>query len=161
MPWIHDDSSRCFYCDLEFGTVISPNSKPLIKTKDHIIPKSRNGSGRTLNKIYACMDYNGLKSNRTPEEFTAYLYERIGKIEAGDGKKTGKYSIERLSKILANNNKLIDAIEKYKWKLTNDTHNKPPPKSHYVKKRKKKKLKAIIKELGLDNLNLRDKNQKT
>jgi len=118
MPFKLNNDTHCFYCESEFGTIVTLNGKKLIKTKDHLIPKSRGGVTRDLNLRRCCQDCNVLKGNKNPEEFLDKLYYLIGLIMEGKGIKTDKYPIKRLRIILKNNIRLIDQIASYKHKLT-------------------------------------------
>ena len=55
----HQNRHRCFYC--------GQRGKQL--TLDHIIPKSRGGTGRVANLTAACKKCNDRKDSRLPEEF--------------------------------------------------------------------------------------------
>jgi len=64
---------RCFYCDKQLS-----RQK---KTRDHLTPKSRNGSNRPNNIVDACRDCNNLKGCLTLEEFRVVIAFRFGVIE--------------------------------------------------------------------------------
>lgn len=119
MPYVYSSpQDRCIYCKGIFGQIMYEGQEPLIKTRDHVIPKFKGGNNRDLNKVYACRDCNNLKGHKTPEEFTQYLYDLIGGAPGNAFFKPEKFPIERLRMILINNNKLIDTIASYKKKLT-------------------------------------------
>lgn len=119
MPYVYSSpQDRCIYCEGIFAQVMYEGQKPLIKTRDHIIPKYKGGNNRDLNKVYACNDCNHLKGHKTPEEFTQYLYDLIGRVSGNNPFKPKKFPVDRLRIILINNNKLIDKIVSYKRKLT-------------------------------------------
>jgi len=61
---------RCFYCDKLLSR--------LKKTRDHLQPKSRNGSNRPNNIVNACRDCNILKGCLTLEEFRVVIAFRHG-----------------------------------------------------------------------------------
>lgn len=64
---------RCFYCDRQLS-----RQK---KTRDHVIPKSRNGSNRPNNIVDSCRDCNCLKGQLTLEEFRVVIAFRFGLVE--------------------------------------------------------------------------------
>jgi hypothetical protein len=61
---------RCFYCDKQLS-----RQK---KTRDHLTPKSRNGSNAPRNIVDACRDCNVLKGCLTLEEFRVVIAFRFG-----------------------------------------------------------------------------------
>jgi 5-methylcytosine-specific restriction endonuclease McrA len=64
-------SRHCHYC----GELASDNSLH----RDHVKPKSRGGSNRARNLVYACGTCNSIKGNRTVEESrTRLLQKKIG-----------------------------------------------------------------------------------
>lgn len=65
----------CAYCGEQEASTI-----------DHMIPKSRGGSGKYKNLIGACLDCNNAKSDMTPDEFREAFF-------AGRG---GQFYFERL-----------------------------------------------------------------
>lgn len=54
------DNYTCMYC----GNFFSPS----VLTRDHVIPRSRNGPDRWTNVVAACKRCNSAKGARTPEE---------------------------------------------------------------------------------------------
>ena len=64
---------RCFYCDRKLS-----RQK---KTRDHMQPKSRNGSSARHNIVDACRDCNGTKGCLTLEEFRVVMAYRFGVLE--------------------------------------------------------------------------------
>jgi 5-methylcytosine-specific restriction endonuclease McrA len=64
---------RCFYCDKQLS-----RQK---KTRDHLTPKSRNGSNRPNNIVDACRDCNQLKGSLTLEEFRVVIAFRFGVVQ--------------------------------------------------------------------------------
>lgn len=64
---------RCFYCD----KILSRQRK----TRDHVIPKSRNGSNRPNNIVDACRYCNALKGCLNLEEFRVVIAFRLGVIK--------------------------------------------------------------------------------
>jgi 5-methylcytosine-specific restriction endonuclease McrA len=65
--------TRCFYCD-------RPLSRTK-KTRDHLQPKSRNGSNQPRNIVDACRQCNCLKGQLTLEEFRVVIAYRFGLVE--------------------------------------------------------------------------------
>jgi 5-methylcytosine-specific restriction endonuclease McrA len=63
---------RCFFCDKQLS-----RQK---KTRDHLIPKSRNGSNARSNIVDACRDCNNLKGCLTLEEFRVVIAYRFGLV---------------------------------------------------------------------------------
>ncbi len=64
---------RCFYCD----RVLSRTRK----TRDHLQPKSRNGSNRPHNIVDCCRECNNLKGCLTLEEFRVVIAYRFGIVD--------------------------------------------------------------------------------
>jgi 5-methylcytosine-specific restriction endonuclease McrA len=64
---------RCFYCDKQLS-----RQK---KTRDHMQPRSRNGSNAPRNIVDACRDCNSLKGCLTLEEFRVVIAFRFGIIK--------------------------------------------------------------------------------
>jgi len=127
-------SNKCFYCEYTFGSPVTKRGIILIKTRDHIIPNSKNGNSSMLNIVYACHQCNHLKADRLPEEFSNFLKVKIIQMQKGLGSYRNM-SIQRIGTILLNNTKLIDTIEPYKHKLlksykfNSETKNKPTKKA--------------------------------
>src|ERR1700743_774403 len=71
MDQVLSKGNICFYCEREYGSVVRGN--PLLRTKDHIIPISKNGNNSKLNILYCCHKCNGLKGSLTPTEFIEKL----------------------------------------------------------------------------------------
>lgn len=61
---------RCYFCDKQLS-----RQK---KTRDHLTPKSRNGSNARNNIVDACRDCNNLKGCLTLEEFRVVIAYRFG-----------------------------------------------------------------------------------
>jgi 5-methylcytosine-specific restriction endonuclease McrA len=61
---------RCFYCDRQLS-----RQK---KTRDHMTPKSRNGSSAPRNIVDACRPCNNLKGCLTLDEFRMVIAYRMG-----------------------------------------------------------------------------------
>lgn len=76
-------SPRCFYCD----RMLSRNKK----TRDHLTPKSRNGSNRPQNLVDCCRECNTLKGCLTLEEFRVVIAYRYGYIQKLEYKFPGEY----------------------------------------------------------------------
>jgi len=98
-------AKTCFYCERPMGAA-SVGGKVLLRTKDHIIPRSKGGHSGKTNILYCCHMCNGAKSNLTPDEFAKWLDR---KIDSTIGKRQkGLYSV-----MLENTRKLIIAIAPY------------------------------------------------
>ena len=81
-------SGRCFYCGIK---LVKGNT-----TYDHIIPKSKNGTGRKNNLCACCKGCNVIKLNHSKEylrdvlkeilEIDSFMfyYEKIGLIKEGE-----------------------------------------------------------------------------
>lgn len=65
--------ARCFYCD----RILSRTKK----TRDHLTPKSRQGSNKPHNIVFACRACNNLKGCLTLEEFRVVVALRFGVID--------------------------------------------------------------------------------
>jgi len=61
---------NCYYCERPFG---EPKCNPRLRTKDHVIPVSEGGTNNQLNIRYACKHCNGLKGNKTLEQFAMQI----------------------------------------------------------------------------------------
>jgi 5-methylcytosine-specific restriction endonuclease McrA len=72
----------CFYC----GKQLTPRKK----TRDHIIPKSRNGSNKKYNIVDACRPCNQLKGSLDLQEFRAVMAYRHGLLPAIEWKFPGE-----------------------------------------------------------------------
>ena len=70
------NGTHCWFCDREFGkdrTKTHGISNILIRTKEHIIPKSIIKYGDVRNYIASCSDCNGLKANCNAKQFAIKL----------------------------------------------------------------------------------------
>lgn len=68
--------THCWYCDRIYGkdrNIYIKTNNPLLRTIDHIYPRSKRGLDSADNKIGCCEDCNNLKANRTPLEFVELL----------------------------------------------------------------------------------------
>jgi hypothetical protein len=128
------DSNKCFYCEYTFGSPVKYKGIILIKTKDHIIPISRDGNSSILNIVYACHQCNHLKGNRLPNEFSDFLKVKITQMQKGLGSYRNM-TIQRIGTIVLNNDKLIGIIEPYKHKLLKTYKFKSVPKNPIKKKK--------------------------
>jgi hypothetical protein len=63
---------RCFYCDKQLTRKT--------KTRDHMQPKSRNGSSAPRNIVDSCRECNCLKGKLTLEEFRVVIAYRFGLV---------------------------------------------------------------------------------
>lgn len=60
---------HCYYCEIKIFPY-EPGLKPeVLLTEDHIIPRSKGGSGSFANKVNSCPKCNSLKSNLELEQF--------------------------------------------------------------------------------------------
>lgn len=93
---INFNSTRCCYCERRFDD-------KLIKTKEHIVPKSKGGKNNLYNLIYACYECNNLRSNMDFIEFKNYVKSIL---ENNKSIKLKSYSFNRidLNKIYNNIN---------------------------------------------------------
>lgn len=106
---------KCFYCERELNdkSDIEPENPWLDLTKDHVIPKSKGGSGDIRNIRICCAQCNKLKADRTPEEFQEFLEDRIANGKYGNG----LYRRATFVRILENVKHLIKAIEPHRSKI--------------------------------------------
>jgi 5-methylcytosine-specific restriction endonuclease McrA len=79
--------SRCFYCDRQLSRTK--------RTRDHLQPKSRNGSNRPHNIVDACRECNNLKGCLTLEEFRVVIAYRFGLVEKPKFKFPGELRRQR------------------------------------------------------------------
>lgn len=91
------NKGECFYCGEE---LFDSN-----RTKDHVIPKSKNGILSNDNKVWCCIKCNKLKADLTPEEFHEVLSFLMRRLKS-DYQTTMNY--------YDNIFKRIDVIVKYK-----------------------------------------------
>lgn len=78
-------TDHCYYCERKFGyQKPGPecSRKPLIRTKDHIVPVSKGGNNSSYNIVYCCFDCNHLKGDLTLEEFIEKINKFISKTKA-------------------------------------------------------------------------------
>jgi 5-methylcytosine-specific restriction endonuclease McrA len=78
---------RCFYCD----RMLSRTKK----TRDHLIPKSRNGTNQSHNIVNACRQCNCLKGQLTLDEFRMVIAYRSGVVEKPKFKFPGELRRQR------------------------------------------------------------------
>ncbi len=72
--------THCWYCDRMFYFARSVRFRGiLIRTKEHIQPKSRGGHNYLINQIAACQDCNHLKGSFTLKEFIHFLRSQCPK----------------------------------------------------------------------------------
>lgn len=100
-------STYCFYCERPFGRV---GGVVRLRTKDHIIPRSKRGRDLPINYLSACKRCNGLKSDMTPEQFAAHLRFLL----SGSPKNISKKTIQL---ILKNTEELILKIAPYRHEM--------------------------------------------
>lgn len=65
------DKNKCFYCDTGLVPVraLRNGAVGMARTKEHIVPKSKGGSSKPENLVYACSRCNGKRGNLDLEEF--------------------------------------------------------------------------------------------
>jgi 5-methylcytosine-specific restriction endonuclease McrA len=56
------NSTRCCYCERKFD-------EKLLKTKEHVIPKSKGGDNSKYNLVWACVECNCFRGNKDFVEF--------------------------------------------------------------------------------------------
>jgi len=66
-------SIRCPICEQIYGTKDERTNKSIIKTKDHIVPKSKGGSNHRFNIFYMCGLCNVKKGDLSLYEFIQLL----------------------------------------------------------------------------------------
>lgn len=54
------ERGRCFWCNKEL-TINGP--RDVAPTKDHVLPRSKGGTGKITNLVLSCHDCNGAKGN--------------------------------------------------------------------------------------------------
>lgn len=78
---LEKQQNRCFWCDVEFGSVVLRDGKPiqLRIAWDHYIPYSFSQDNDAVNFVASCHICNGIKSDRcfgTVDEAKAYIAQR-------------------------------------------------------------------------------------
>lgn len=93
---INFNSTRCCYCERRFD-------EKLIRTKEHIVPKSKGGKNNLYNLIYACTECNSLRGNKDFIELREYIKNIL---ENNKSIKIKNYTFNRIDliKILKNIN---------------------------------------------------------
>ena len=91
---INFNSTRCCYCERRFDN-------KLIRTKEHIVPKSKGGKNNLYNLIYACIECNSLRGNKDFIELMDYIKNIL---ENNKSIKIKNYTFNRIDliKILKN-----------------------------------------------------------
>lgn len=72
--------THCWFCEREFGVdkqIWVCGGQSLIRTREHIIPKTKIIYGHERNYIATCKDCNCLKGSRNAREFAQYLQKLI------------------------------------------------------------------------------------
>ena len=72
-------ATHCIYCEREFV----PDS-PLMKTKDHIVPKLLGGINHPINYAAACKTCNELKSGKVLLDFAQDLLDHFNFVQNAD-----------------------------------------------------------------------------
>lgn len=62
------EGSTCFYCGVAFEDDVGGSRQ---RTVDHRVPRSKGGSDRLANLVFACLRCNGRKGNRSERDFLA------------------------------------------------------------------------------------------
>jgi hypothetical protein len=79
---------KCWYCDRMFWMDRSVfNNRILIRTKDHIRPKSEGGINNLINNISCCQDCNMLKGRHGAKKFANKIKNNGYAQEMGDYRK--------------------------------------------------------------------------
>jgi len=86
LPWDH---RYCIYCGHAFRITQKQ------RTREHLLPKSRNGNNSPFNKRAACKPCNGEKGNLTPAQHIELLEDKLAAAtERRDRKKIEDISIK-------------------------------------------------------------------
>jgi 5-methylcytosine-specific restriction endonuclease McrA len=85
--WREDEPARrnrstgdtCFYCSVRFGDAVADHDDTA-RTVDHRLARSRGGSDRLVNLVFACRACNHRKASSSETEFLAseWLRRRRG-----------------------------------------------------------------------------------
>ena len=97
--------THCWFCDRQFGVdkqIYSRSGTPLVRTREHIIPKSRIIYSYRRNYIASCHDCNSLKGRMDAKQFAVHI-EKLMKLESH------------------NMSKLLPLMRVRAWKLYNKT----------------------------------------
>lgn len=70
------DGWRCRYCGSDFSGLARPERLALLSV-DHVLPVCRGGSDEPENMVAACLRCNGMKAERTVEEWRAGVPRRF------------------------------------------------------------------------------------
>ena len=62
--------NRCCYCNRHF-------SKRVVKSREHIIPRSMGGTNDKINLIEACVDCNQIRQNMSFKEFSDMIKNKL------------------------------------------------------------------------------------
>lgn len=89
------DLGRCRYC----GSSVVQGKKPrdgLLATRDHVLPKSRGGSGHIGNMVTACQPCNNRKADMTPGEagMAILTLAQLRQIEAAERRDSGMAAVD-------------------------------------------------------------------
>lgn len=106
----------CFYCERTFSRLLPgemDNEPMVLRTKDHVIPKSRGGNDTAKNIVIACEKCNRLKGNMFPEDFLSFLKSGVEK-HSYHGYKKANFLL-----IVHNTQKLIEEIGGHRHEMMN------------------------------------------
>jgi len=123
-------NDHCYYCERKYGTPYKELIKPLIRTKDHMHPKSKDGLRSTQNILGSCCDIcNRTKDDRTPVQFLVWLQTQLRR-------KNGikNYPASILQVMIENVKKVIQ------YSIKVPLTNKEFEKQHYITGYKKIKI---------------------
>lgn len=119
----------CPLCERLYGEIESRTKKIRIKTKDHLVPKSKGGSQNKINFFYCCNFCNHKKGNMYLSEFIVFLQNKL------DSMNDNTRHISPLWVILKNVILLEDRLQPYNqamFRFQNSEYSKkytkyPPP----------------------------------
>ena len=102
--------THCWFCERQFGIdkqVYVRCGSPLIRTREHIIPKSKIIYSHPRNYIASCADCNSMKGNKNAKQFAMHIEWLMCNYSLGEH----------------NMFNLFPMIRKRAWKLYNKTSN--------------------------------------
>lgn len=107
-------TEKCYYCERPFGVAVYGTEIVLLKTKDHVIPKSKGGNNTQTNLVPACGKCNYLKDSYLPNEFANYINNFIDCYLLFSDEFINLYPIHILERIIDNSENLHCKIEPIK-----------------------------------------------